>query len=73
MKLVSYPAAAWAAASPATPGRGMGGTPQPRGAPVTLGKCVVVAEGKGPPCAAIVSCPPALWWWVDVAILLGIR
>ena len=47
MKLVFYLAAAQAAASPATPGRGVGGTPQPEGVPITLGESMVAAKGKG--------------------------
>lgn len=47
MKLVPYPAAAQAAVSPATPGHGMRGMPQPELVPITLGESVVAAKVKG--------------------------
>lgn len=65
MKLVFYPEAALADASPATLGRGMGGILQPQPVPLTLGETVVVAKGTGhwpgPLLAAVVPCPLAFF------------
>lgn len=74
MKLVFYPAAAQAAASPATPGRARGVpslvTQRDRaGGQGTEGK----GRRPGPRCAAVVPCPPALWQGVDRASPLGIH